>query len=466
MPSSQPELLLTPNEMAQADRRAPQLGRPSLALMEAAATAVARIARRMGPARTLVLCGPGGNGGDGWAAARLLAQRGWPVAVAEWAPPRPGTDAAAMKARWHGPVVPFTPAEAARAGLVIDAIFGAGIRDDLPEPVAEILAAATRILAVDVPSGLDGATGQPRGQVRAAETTITFATRKPGHLLLPGRTLCGTLHLADIGMPPTALPDVQTWRNTPALWHVPTLDANSHKYTRGHVTILGGPQMTGAARLAAAAARRAGAGLVTIAALGAGDLYRTGDPGLIVDDAPLATLLQDPRRKVWVCGPGLGHASARAALPLLFAATRQVVADADALSASTPESLRGATVITPHTGEFTKLFGPIGPDKLAATRAAAAQINAVVILKGADTVIAAPDGRAAINDNAPPWLATAGAGDVLAGLVAAHLSLGMPPWQAACAAVHLHGAAAQSAGAGMLAEDLLSALAGGKAKVP
>ena len=458
--ASQPEPLPTPAEMAHADRNAATMGIPGLTLMRAAARAVARAAARIGPARTLVLCGPGGNGGDGWGAARLLAQQGWPVAVAEWAAPPRGSDAAALRAEWHGPRVAFTPAEAARAGLVIDALLGAGLRDALPDPAAQVLAAAPRTLAIDVPSGLDGATGQPRGHVRPADRTITFVARKPGHLLLPGRALCGTLHLADIGLPPAAMPAVRTWRNTPALWRIPAPGAASHKYTRGHVTVLGGPAMTGAARLAAAAARRAGAGLVTIAAQGAGDLYRAGDPGLIVDDAPLAILLADTRRHVWLCGPGLGQDAARAALPLLLAANRLVVADADALGAAAndPDRLQGCAVVTPHAGEFAKLFGSPDNDRLAAARAAAARIGAVVVLKGADTIVAAPDGRAAINDNAPPFLATAGAGAALAGVVAALLAQGLPAWEAACAAVWLHGAAAHRAGPGMLAEDLAFAV--------
>ena len=214
--------------------------------------------------------------------------------------------------------------------------------------------------------------------------------------------------------------------------------------------------MTGAARLSAAAARRAGAGMVSIAAQGAGNLYRVGEPGLIVSDAALPKLLQDARRTVWVCGPGLGLDAARATLPVLLAAGRQVVADADALGAyaGRPDALRGCAVLTPHEGEFTHLFGPVGPDKLATARAAARRCGCVVLLKGADTVIAAPDGRAAVNANAPSWLATAGAGDVLAGIVGALLAQGMPAWDAACAAAWLHGHAASLAGPGLVAEDL------------
>ncbi len=455
--------LLTPAEMTAADAAAARAGVPGAVLMGAAGRAVARAARRFGPCRTLVLCGPGNNGGDGYVAARLLAQEGWPVRLAALAPPRAGSDARAAAVRWHGPTVPFAPAEAARAELVIDAVFGAGLSADVPDAVAGTLEAARRVLAVDVPSGLDGATGQPRGRVRAADLTVTFFRLKPGHLLLPGRALCGETVLADIGLPASVLHAIapRAWRNGPALWRVPSPGASDHKYTRGHVTVLGGAAMTGAARLAAGAARHGGAGLVSIAAAGRADLYRAGDPGLIVSDAPLAELLQDGRRSVWVCGPGLGQDPARAALPMLLAAGRRVVADADALGAHAgrPEALAGCAVLTPHEGEFTKLFGPVGPDRIAAVRAAARRVGAVVLLKGADTVIAAPDGRAAVNDSAPPWLATAGAGDVLAGLVAAMLAQGMAEWDAAAAAAWLHGRAAALAGRGLIAEDLLPRIA-------
>ena len=218
--------------------------------------------------------------------------------------------------------------------------------------------------------------------------------------------------------------------------------------------------MPGAARLAAAAARRGGAGLVSIAAEQGADIYRTGDPGLIVLDAPLAALLKDDRRQVWVCGPGLGQAEAKKTLPALIAAKRQIVADADALTAfaNTPAAFTGATILTPHAGEFKRVFGDPGTNRLAAARAAAQSTGAVIILKGSDTIIAAPDGRAAINANAPRWLATAGSGDVLSGLAAAALALGFPPFEAACRAVWLHGEAGTIAGEGLIAEDLLTAL--------
>ena len=445
--------LLTPAEMAQADRAAIAAGIPVATLMENAGRAVARAIRaRFRPCRTLVLCGPGNNGGDGYVAARHLAATGWPISIAALAPPR--GDAIPAAAGWHGPILPFTPSEAARAELVIDALFGAGLTRDLPPDAIAMLQAAHRLAAIDVPSGLDGATGLPRPWAPQAELTITFFRRKPGHLLLPGRTLCGELVLADIGLPPGPLPS--TWRNHPDLWTLPAPTATGHKFSRGHVTILGGATMTGAARLAAASARRAGAGLVTIAAQGAADTYRAGDPGVMVDATPMETQLRDLRRTAWVAGPGLGIATAATLLPALLAAGRATVIDADALTACTgaPHRLRGATVLTPHAGEFARLFGPPGPDRLAAVREAAATTGAVVLLKGADTIIAAPDGRAAINDNAPSFLATAGAGDVLAGLIAALLAQGMPPFDAACAGAWLHGRAAALAGPGLIAEDL------------
>ncbi|MBV1798285.1 NAD(P)H-hydrate dehydratase [Siccirubricoccus sp. G192] len=463
--------------MARADAAAIAGGIPGLALMEAAGRAVARAARRrFRPCRTLVLAGPGNNGGDGYVAARLLEAMGWPVAVAALAPPRPGTDAAEAAARWRGPMLDFTPAEAGRAGLVLDAVFGAGLSRDLDGSVAAVLRAVrVPILAVDVPSGLDGATGQVRGFAPQAALTVTFFRLKPGHLLLPGRSLCGETQLAPIGLPDSVLPRVapRAWRNGPGLWRLPRPGAESHKYRRGHVSILGGAAMTGATRLAAGAAHRVGAGLVTILAPDAASaaIYRGGDPGTIVTLERPEALLADPRRQVWLLGPGLPPDSAtRATLRRLIEAGRQVVVDAGALMAcaGVPEALRGAAILTPHAGEFAAVFGPPGADRavadrltsdrLAATRAAAALTGAVVLLKGADTVIAAPDGRVVINDNAPPTLATGGTGDVLAGSIAALLGQGLPPFAAAAAAAWLQGEAARRHGPGLVAADLITLL--------
>ncbi|HEY6432389.1 MAG TPA: NAD(P)H-hydrate dehydratase [Acetobacteraceae bacterium] len=456
--------LLSPAEMGRADALSPGLGMSGAALMEHAGRAVARAVRaRFRPGRTLVLCGPGNNGGDGYVAARLLAEQGWPVHVAVLASPRDGSDAALAAGRWRGSSAEFSAASVSRAELVIDAVFGAGLARDVDGAVADVLRAARRLVAVDVPSGVDGATGAIRGFAPRCELTVTFFRLKPGHLLQPGRELCGEIVLADIGLPEAVLEQVrpQTFANLPELWTLPQPSASGHKYSRGHVTVVGGPHMTGAARMAADAARRAGAGMVTIAAFhGGGDVYRTGSPGIIVTDDALQDLLGDPRRKVWVCGPGLGAEAARNTLPVLLTAKRQVVADADCFTAfaGNPDAFAGAAVLTPHEGEFARVFGDAGSDRLAAARAAAKRTGTVVLLKGNDTIIAGPDGRAAVNANAPPWLATAGAGDVLAGVIAGLLGQGMPAWEAAAAAAWLHGRAAQRAGVGMVAEDLLSHL--------
>lgn len=425
--------LLTPAQMSKADA----LANTTIQLMQAAGWAVARtIMQRFKPLSTLVLTGPGNNGGDGKVAAFYLAQAGWPVQVKDF-----------REAQCT---------DSARAGLVIDAIFGAGLSRELDPHTTALLQAAKQLVAIDVPSGLDGATGQVRGFAPQAALTVTFVRKKPGHLLFPGRALCGELVLRDIGMKDEIIAKIapQTWENSPALFQLPTRSAMSHKYSHGDLTILCGT-LPGAARLAGMAARRAGVGMVSLATEQA--LPPLPEAGLLLRHEPLATLLQDPRRRDWVVGPGLGVEQAAQALPhLLNQPGLRVLADADALSAcaGAPQNLRGVQVITPHEGEFTRLFGAIGPDKLSTARKAAALINAVVVLKGADSVIAAPDGTAAINSNAPPWLATAGTGDVLAGLIAAYMAQGLSPFCAACAGVWVHGAAATKAGPGMLAEDL------------
>jgi len=463
MPRPYPTELLTPAEMARADAAALAAGMPTATLMEAAGRAVARAIRaRFRPCRTLVLAGPGNNGGDGYVAARYLEQAGWPVSVAALEAPSPGTAAAAAAARWHGPMVAFGAAEAARAGLVVDALFGAGLTRPLTPEVVEILhAVQAPLVAVDVPSGLDGATGQVLGYAPQAALTISFFRLKPGHVLLPGRALCGETVLADIGLPGVVLAGIapRCWRNHPSLWPLPGLEVSAHKYTRGHLTILAGAAMPGAARLAASAARRLGAGLVTLHAenLELAAMLRADAPGQLVSDATLEALLADTRRHVWLAGPGLlPNEATCAAIHSVIASGRMLVADAGALTAAAqaPDLLRGAAVITPHAGEFIRLFGAPGADRLSATRAAAARLGAVVVLKGPDSIIAAPDGRVIINDNAPPSLATAGTGDVLAGAIAALLTQGMPPFEAAAAAAWLHGAAAHAGPAGLIAEDL------------
>lgn len=457
--------LLTPAEMAEADR----LAGNGPALMEAAGRAVATaIRRRFRPVRTLILAGPGNNGGDGYVVARLLEQAGWDVAVAAVAPLRAGSDAALAAGRWRGPMRGLEAV--ARAGLVVDAVLGAGLARDFEGPAAEALKACRApVVAVDVPSGLDGATGQVRGSAPQAALTVTFFRAKPGHLLLPGRDLCGELVLADIGLPASVLEEIRprTFANGPGLWTLPRPGAGSHKHSRGHVTVVSGREMAGAALLAARAARRAGAGLVTLACADAATaaLHRTAEPGALVMEAEgaealVGAILADPRRDTILMGPGLPPDDAtRATVSRLLGAGRKVVLDAGALTAfaGDADALHGACVLTPHAAEFARLFGPIGRDRLGAARAAARRIGGVVLLKGSDTVIAAPDGRAAINHNAPPWLATGGTGDVLAGLAAALLAQGMPAFEAASAAAWIQGAAAAKIGPDLLAEDLVGA---------
>ncbi len=458
--------LLTPIEMSDVDRLA---GRwiSLTSLMENAGRAVASVAmRHFSPCRVLVLVGPGNNGGDGYVAARRLASRGWPVAVAALATPRPGGEAAAAAARWRGPTVAFAAEEVARAELVVDAVFGAGLARPLDGNVSDVLAPARRVLAVDVPSGVDGGTGEARGAVRGADVTVTFVRFKPGHLLYPGRGLCGRLVLSDIGMPPGALAghgrQVSLWRNEPELWPLRTPGASDHKYARGTVSVIAGASMGGAALLAANAARRAGAGLVRIAALWDPAGLQQREPGLIIDRGSLASMLADDRRHVWLCGSGLSPEEAAACLPTLFEAGRSVVADGGALvaCAGAPMRLRGSAVLTPHAGEFARVFGPPGPDRLSAARSAARETGAVVVMKSADTIVASPDGRATINAHATSALATAGTGDTLAGIVAALLAQGMKPFEAASAAVWLHGEAGIRAGDGLIAEDLAEHLPG------
>jgi NAD(P)H-hydrate epimerase len=474
--------LLTATQMAQADRLTVASGICEIRLMENAGRPVAQaIMGRWSPRPVLVLCGPGSNGGDGFVAARRLAEADWPVRVALLiAREELRGSAAHHAALWRGPVEALTPAALDGAELIVDAIFGAGLSRALEGAAAKTLAAAAAlkmtIVAVDVPSGLMGDTGANVGAVAAA-LTVTCFRKKPGHLLQPGRHLCGELIVADIGTPASVFEQVRpdTFENDPLLWTdvlpVPRPDAN--KYTRGHALVWGGWPTTGAARMAARAAARVGAGLTTVAVDMTGSeaalqVYAAALTSVMVSPVArpqdLEQLLADGRYSGLLIGPGAGAGSdTRARVLAMLKAGRATVLDADALSAfkDDPSSLfraiDGPCVLTPHEGEFTRLFeGGVDArgDKLTRARAAARTSGAIVVLKGSDTVIAAPDGRAIINTNAPPTLATAGAGDVLSGMVLGLLAQGMQPFLAAAAAVWLHGAAAAHFGPGLLAEDL------------
>jgi len=467
--------LLTPRQMDEADRASEGAGVSVGALMEAAGAAVAVAVGERWPMRTVtVLCGPGNNGGDGFVAARHLQAAGWPVQVALLGARDALKGAAAQAAgQWTGDFAPFTPESLDGAGLVIDAIFGAGLSRPVDGKALQLVEAMkTRrmpICAVDVPSGLDGASGEVRGAAAPADLTVTFFRKKPGHLLYPGRGLCGDLVVADIGTPASVLQSIapNTWENGPGLWldGYPWPQPESHKYTRGEVLILGGEATTGASRMSALAASRAGAGLVTLAAPAAvWSVYAASLTNAIVrsihGDSDWLDLLADIRRNAIAIGPGAGvGASTRQYVLDALATRRATVLDADALTsfAEAPEDLfraiQGPCVLTPHAGEFMRLFPTLG-DKLERTRNAAKTSGAVVLLKGPDTVIAAPDGRAVINANAPPQLATGGSGDVLTGFVVALLAQGMAPFEAAAAAVWLHGAAASEFGLGLVADDL------------
>ena len=466
--------LLTSAQMAAADRLTVASGIGEIALMENAGRPVAReIMRRWSPRRVIVLCGPGNNGGDGFVVARRLAEADWPVRVALMMPSGGLPSAAAHHASlWRGEVESLGVAALGDAELVIDALFGAGLSRPLEGVAAQTLQAAAAaglpIVAVDVPSGLMGDTGANVGAVPAV-LTVTCFRKKPGHLLQPGRSLCGELVVADIGTPASVfehvLPDA--FENDPELWvaALPTLQADGNKYTRGHALVSGGYPVTGAARMAARAAARIGAGLTTIAVPEVAlPIYASALTSIMV--APLAQpadfdlLLEDKRYSGLLIGPGAGTSVATRDRVLAMLRTgRATLLDADAMTAfeAEPQSLfqaiKGPCVLTPHDGEFKRLFDTRG-DKLVRTRAAARTSGAVVVLKGSDTVIAAPDGRAIVNANAPPTLATAGAGDVLGGIVLGLLAQGMDPFLAAAAAVWIHGAAAAAFGPGLLAEDL------------
>jgi len=472
-------ILLTPIEMGQADKAAVSSGVGSAELMENAGRAVASAVRSRWSLRPVtVLCGPGNNGGDGFVAARHLHEWGWPVKVALLGPvDRLTGDAAHFAARWQGVVEPLSLASLDGAGLVVDALFGAGLSRPLEGEAATVVqglaARNIPVCAVDVPSGLDGRSGEARGPVAAADVTVTFFRKKPGHLLLPGRLLCGDLIVADIGIPATVLHQIgaKTHENGPGLWLdvYPWPQADAHKYRRGHVLVVGGAVMTGAARLSALGAARIGAGLVTIAAPAAAwGVYASALTSIMVqpfDDADrLVGILDDARKNAIVIGPGAGVSDAtRQHAAQALATRRNVVLDADAITSFTADphalfaAIGGPCVLTPHEGEFSRIFSARG-DKLERARAAARQSNAVVVIKGADTVIAAPDGRAVVNANAPADLATGGTGDVLAGFIAGLMAQGLKPFRAAAAAVWLHGEAARLSGPGLISEDLPEAL--------
>ena len=471
--------LLTVAEMARADQAALAQGIAGERLMEAAGRAVADAVRaRMPRGTALVLCGPGNNGGDGFVAARCLREAGWPVRVALLGDKAQLKGDAALNAgRWGDAIEPLGAEGLAGVAVVVDALFGAGLARPLEGAARAVVEAMEArgipVVAVDVPSGLHGDTGEVLGAAPRAAVTVTFFRMKPGHLLLPGRLFCGETLVADIGIPATVLAAINpgTFVNDPALWlqHYPWPTLRDHKYRRGHALVVGGARMTGAGRLAARAALRAGAGLVTVTSPPAAEpIYQAAMAGLLTepfeDLASFKRVLESRRKTVYLLGPGNeATPETRARVLAALSTGRPCVLDADALScfAGEPSALlsaiKGPCIMTPHEGEFARVFAAPG-DKLTRARRAASESGAVVLLKGGDTVIASPDGRSAICDNAPPELGTAGTGDVLAGLVLGLLAQGMPPFEAAAAAAWLHGEAGSAIGPGLIAEDLSEAL--------
>lgn len=474
--------LLTTSEMYDADAAAIAGGISGERLMEAAGAAVvSEIRRRWASRPVLIVCGPGNNGGDGFVIARLLKDSGWPVTLTLLGDKEALEGDARLNAdRWTGDILPFSVEALDGAALYVDALFGAGLARPLDGVALAVISALAETdvpcVAVDVPSGVHGDTGMVLGGAVTADLTVTFFRRKPGHLLMPGRARSGELVVADIGIPEAVLGSIspRTYANTPAVWRdaFPWPRAEDHKYTRGHAVIAGGTAMAGAGRLACWAARRVGAGLVTAAASPEILPHYTADaPGLLTlpfrTADEFAEILADPRKNAVLAGPGGGVS--RTTHDIVLAAARagkSLVIDADALTVfrDSPDELFEAlggtdAVLTPHEGEFSRLFKMTG-DKLTRARRAAELANAVVLLKGADTVIAAPDGRAAINFNAPPTLATAGAGDVLAGTIVGLMAQGMPSFEAACAAAWISGDSADAFGPGLVAEDICQGIPG------
>lgn len=483
--------LLTPEEMARADRLTMEGGiKDGFALMLAAGRAVADIAQHMFPQKqpVAVLCGPGNNGGDGYVAAQYLLEAGYEAVCFAAAPPRQGTDAMRASIFYKGQARDLNEFSPASFGGIIDALYGAGLARAVEGAQATVIdavnASGLPVVAVDLPSGISGATGMALGAAMRAKATVTFFRKKPGHLLQPGRAHCGIIHIADMGIPDRILGEInpRVFENSPELWadSLPSPAVDAHKYSRGHAAVFSGAMhSTGAARLSAMAAARSGAGAVTLLsppdALAVNAAHLTS---IMVRETrsqqDAAQFITDRKVTAAVLGPGYGNpAFARDYTKMLLSAAsgkagqfRGLVLDADGITAfenkpdelfDTHRSSATALVLTPHEGEFKRLFPDIAEDntsKIDKARKAAMRANAVVIYKGPDTVIAEPGGLAVINSNGTPFLATAGSGDVLTGIVCGLLAQGMAPFAAACASVWVHADAARRFGHGLIAEDL------------
>lgn len=484
-PGSQ-QAILTVAQCYAADAYAAARGISGAELMERAGEAVAdAVCDAFDPCDVIVLCGPGNNGGDGFVAARHLKARGWKVRLAlSCDKDALKGDAAHHAGLWDGGIEPFSPQVLNGAELVIDAIFGAGLGRDVGGIERTVLEAAAGlpVVAVDVPSGIDGDTGAVRGYAPEAVLTVTFFRGKPAHVLMPGCHHCGDVLVADIGIPEAALAEVTADRpsirmNDPSLWldRFPWATPFHHKYSRGYAVIAGGTEMTGAARLAARAAQRIGAGIVTIAtSKQIAPVYRVDIPSIVVkafnDTKGFTEIISDSRIGAGLIGPGMGQDGHWLEKILAFLRTgKPVVLDADALSLfegnhvllfdaiahSLADGAEGI-LLTPHEGEFAKLFPAIeGASKIDRVLNASRECGATILLKGYDTVIASPDGRVVVNANAPADLATAGSGDVLSGLCVGLIAQGVEVFEAAAMATWVHGDAAGGFGPGLIAEDIV-----------
>jgi ADP-dependent NAD(P)H-hydrate dehydratase / NAD(P)H-hydrate epimerase len=443
--------ILTAEEMRAAEAAAVAAGTSVQILMERAGVGAAEAIRRYaGPMPALVLCGPGNNGGDGYVIARALRERGVPVRVA--APAEPQSEAAQKAKRsWGGPIEEL--GETQPAPLLIDALFGTGLKrpldGDAAQRLGNLASEAQVRVAVDLPSGAATDDGAILSPIPDYDLTITFATLKPSHLLQPVASRLGRIIVVDIGIEAESMLHEVAPPSLPPPW------PQDHKYSRGYVLVVGG-EMPGASALTAAAALRSGAGYVRLLA----EQIVPGVPLAVVQGGAQSGLLEDPRVGAVALGPGLGlGAAAEALLERALASEQPLVLDADALTllARQPERAAGA-ILTPHAGEFARMFGEGAGSKVDRSRAAAGRAGCVIVYKGADTVIAAPDGRAASAPPASPWLASAGTGDVLTGIIAAMRAKGMDAFEAACAGVWIHGKAAEMAGPALIADDLIAQL--------
>ena len=465
--------ILTVAEMTAADRAAIDAGTPGDILMQRAGAAVAKaIEERWTPRSVVILCGPGNNGGDGYVVAERLLKAGWPARTASMARDHLRGDAALAAARWTGPDGPLGPGCLGSAALVVDALFGAGLCRPLPDLAGSVFGEAAcaglAIVAVDLPSGLPGDLAAPPGVAPQCALTVTFHRKKPAHVLEPGRGLCGDVVVADIGLAAPAGSALS--ENGPGLWldRFTWPDRSAHKHARGALVVVSGHMShTGAARLAARGGLRIGAGLVTVLSPPDALLVNASQLEAVMVRAfanPSELVLAAAKARAAVIGPAAGVGLATRENLLALAKTEAaLVVDADALTSfqDQPQALFQALdefdVLTPHPGEFARLFQSLlqgSPERISATRTAAARSGAVVLLKGPDTVIAAPDGRAAVNTNGSPWLATAGSGDVLAGFIGGLIAQGMESFHAACAAAWIHAEAGSGFGPGLIAEDL------------